>query len=116
MNKKIAEKWVKALRSGKYKKTMSRLRRVAKNGNKSYCCLGVLTDLYNKEHTVKESLEGAYLPYNVFKWAGIRDPRGFIVGGGQYNGKTLAVLNDCKSSKRSFQRIADIIEKNVENL
>ena len=116
MKKTIAEKWIQALRSGKYKKATGQLCKVAKSGNKSYCCLGVLTDLYNKEHSVKESLKGGYLPYNVSKWAGLDDRQGFIVGNGHYSGKSLAALNDCNQSKRSFMRIADIIEKNVENL
>lgn len=116
MKKTIAKKWVKALRSGKYKKTTGMLCKVAKNGNKSYCCLGVLTELYNKEHTIKESLDGDSLPYRVSTWAGIESSIGLITGSGHYSGQTLADLNDCDGSKRSFKRIADIIEKNVENL
>ena len=116
MKKTIAEKWIKALRSGKYKKTMGQLCRVAKNGNKSYCCLGVLTELYNKEHVDKKSLGGGSLSYSVSNWAGMGSGMGMIAGSGHYSGKTLADLNDCDRSKRSFMRIADIIEKNVENL
>lgn len=116
MKETIAKKWIKALRSGKYAKTKGLLCKVAKNGNKSYCCLGVLTELYNKEHAFKESLDGGYLPYNVSSWAGIGSNMGRIAGSGHYSGDTLADLNDCELSKRSFRRIADIIENNVENL
>jgi hypothetical protein len=116
MKKKIANKWVKALRSGKYKKATGALCKVAKNGNKSYCCLGVLVELYNKEHIDKEVFFESYLPYSVQKWANIDDGKGYIRGDHHYGGKTLAELNDCDQSKRSFKRIADIIEKNVENL
>ena len=116
MKKTIAEKWVKALRSGKYAKTKGLLCKVAKNGNKSYCCLGVLTELYNKEHIDKESLDGESLSYSVSNWAGMRSRVGMIAGSGHYSGKTLADLNDCDQSKRSFMRIADIIEGDVENL
>jgi len=50
MKKKIMEKWVKALRSGKYKQCREKLCAVSgKTGAESYCCLGVLTDLYLKE-------------------------------------------------------------------
>jgi hypothetical protein len=50
MKKKIMEKWVKALRSGEYKQCQETLCSVDYNtGEKSYCCLGVLTDLYLKE-------------------------------------------------------------------
>ena len=116
MKKTIAEKWIKALRSGKYAKTTASLCKVAKSGNKSYCCLGVLTELYNKEHAVKESLTSGFLSNNVSKWAGIMSFNGIIAGSGHYSGQNLADLNDCDQSKRSFMRIADIIEKNVENL
>ena len=50
MKKKIMTKWVKALRSGKYKQCREKLCSVdGKTGEESYCCLGVLTDLYLKE-------------------------------------------------------------------
>lgn len=116
MKKTIAEKWVKALRSGKYKKTTSQLCKVAQNGNKSYCCLGVLTDLYNKEHGIPRTVYGGYLKEEVRQWSGMNSVEGTIAGSGHYSGNTLADLNDCENSKRSFKRIADIIEKNVENL
>lgn len=116
MKKTIAEKWVKALRSGKYKKTTGQLCKVAKNGNKSYCCLGVLTELYNKEHGISRTVYGGHLDEEVCIWAGMNCRKGSIAGSGHYKGKTLADLNDCDQSKRSFKRIADIIEKNLENL
>ena len=40
MNQEIKQKWVEALRSGKYKQTTYVLRR-----EDSYCCLGVLCDI-----------------------------------------------------------------------
>jgi len=50
MKKTIMNKWVKALRSGKYKQGREKLCTVnGTTGNESYCCLGVLTDLYLKE-------------------------------------------------------------------
>jgi hypothetical protein len=118
MNKKIAKKWVKALRSGNYKKSTGGLCQIYKNGNRSYCCLGVLTDLYNKENSdtnTEQSLWGGYLSYTVVDWAEMNSINGHI-SGGHYFGNTLASLNDCGRNKRSFKRIADIIEKNVENL
>jgi hypothetical protein len=39
--KRDIKKWVKALRSGKYKQAQMRLQ-----NNKSYCCLGVACDLF----------------------------------------------------------------------
>lgn len=50
MKKTIMNKWVKALRSGKYKQCREKLCNVdGKTGEESFCCLGVLTDLYLKE-------------------------------------------------------------------
>lgn len=54
MKKEVAELWVKALRSGKYKQGRSALCTVVadpenpKNKTKSYCCLGVLADIASK--------------------------------------------------------------------
>jgi hypothetical protein len=115
MNKNIMKKWVKALRSGKYRKTSRKLCRITKNGNKSWCCLGVLTDLYNKEHKKHQvSVEGGLLPNKVEQWSGMCSWGGKL----HYNGASTALtnLNDCTKSKRSFSRMADIIEKNWEQL
>jgi hypothetical protein len=115
MNKKIMKKWVKDLRSGKYRKTTGTLCKVAKNGNKSWCCLGVLTDLYNKEHKEHQvHLTGGLLHNKVVQWSGIYSWDGKL----QYNGAStkLTELNDCDTSKRSFKRMAEIIEKNWEQL
>src|SRR5258708_27314920 len=46
MNAEVKKKWVDALKSGEYQQTTGTLK-----DNNSYCCLGVLCDLYIKEHT-----------------------------------------------------------------
>lgn len=45
MNNEIKTKWVAALRGGEYKQA-----RFALNTDGGMCCLGVLCDLYRKEH------------------------------------------------------------------
>ena len=40
MTKKVMQKWVEALRSGKYKQATNRLK-----SNKGYCCLGVAKEI-----------------------------------------------------------------------
>ena len=116
MYKKIMEKWVKALRSGKYRKTREVLCKVAENGNKSWCCLGVLTDMYNKEHKknpIEINAKDGDLSHWVMDWAGIRSHQGSLrFGYGSQLITSLAALNDCNKSKRSFKRMADIIENN----
>jgi hypothetical protein len=117
MNKNIMKKWTKALKSGKYRKTTGALCKISKQGNASYCCLGVLTDLFNKEHTPdkqRQLIGCGVLSSSVMKWAGIKSATGML----DYNSKetSLTDLNDCKKGKRSFKRMADIIEKNWEQL
>lgn len=102
MKKRVLTKWLKALRSGEYKKGRGALCRIDKKGNESFCCLGVLCDLYNKEQKQKKkrtlkvekltssewmvgnlSSKPAFvcsyndcdgtLPTQVIKWAGFRD-------------------------------------------
>lgn len=56
MDKKIKAKWVKALESGKYRKTQGQLK-----GGSNYCCLGVLcsvtgTDFNPSSGSLPESL------------------------------------------------------------
>ena len=46
MDKKLKERWIKALRSGKYKQGGGNLRVINKKTNEAkYCCLGVLVDI-----------------------------------------------------------------------
>mgnify|MGYP007046850129 CR=1 FL=1 len=48
MKKDIAKKWVKALRSGKFKQGQGTLKQYDSEGNIKHCCLGVLCELYNE--------------------------------------------------------------------
>jgi hypothetical protein len=90
MDQLIAKKWVAALRSGKYKQGKGVLHDQDKN---TYCCLGVLCDLYVQENNNKDSyceqrmlsdssivtafdrITGT-LPRDVRMWAGINDDNG----------------------------------------
>jgi hypothetical protein len=115
MNKKIADMWVAALRSGQYRKTTGKLCKIAKNGNKGWCCLGVLTDLYNREYKKNQAhVGGGLLSFTVENWSGMCSMDGKL----RYNKNvtSLSRLNDCKKNKRSFSRMANIIEKNWEQL
>jgi hypothetical protein len=141
MKKEIAKKWIKALRSGKYKRGEGFLKHFNSKNQPRHCCLGVLCELYNesmkKNHkktlTVKTSNSGfcpengyvifgdrdGSLPPAVKKWAGIKDSTGeftYIVKDqyGEYKDhKNLSILND---TGKTFKTIANIIEKNIENL
>lgn len=109
MNKKIKAKWVKALRSGKYKKGIGAL----KTDEGKFCCLGVLCDLHAKEKGrkwEKDSVgnpeylgELGLLPPMVANWAGLReteDP--------ETKGTKLSEWNDDLGA--GFKKIANMIE------
>lgn len=128
------KKWVKALRSGKYKQGGGTLKQYNSKGQAQHCCLGVLCELYNKEmkKSKKKTLPEQFcnsdgdfshgcsrfsgkkeeLPKEVMKWAGMNDNLGkFYLSDNHY--ECLADLND---TGRKFKTIADIIEKNYEYL
>jgi hypothetical protein len=128
MNQDVKQKWITALRSGEYKQTGGRLRK-----GDSYCCLGVLTDLYDKDikcHAWYEE-DGQYgyasdgvtvqatLPESVMKWADLDEPNPVVrEDRKRYFDKkleelgeqltSLAYLNDDEGL--DFNQLADIIE------
>ena len=137
MNKTIAMKWVKALRSGKYKQGEAYLCQITSNGKK-HCCLGVLTEMYQAEQKAKKKkalptkvgkmyhdasfnvvkygsgeCAAEELPIAVQRWAGMEGRLGeFDVESDGYFG-SLSHMND---GGCSFKKIANFIEKNYENL
>lgn len=134
MRKEVMKKWVKALRSGKFKQGTGTLKQYNSKGEAQHCCLGVLCELYNsemkksKKKTIPEKIydndmdfsfgysrfggSKEDLPREVMKWSGIENSLGqFNLSDNHY--ETLADLNDLG---RKFKTISDIIEKNWESL
>lgn len=118
MHKEIADKLVTALRSGEYKQARSALR----EGN-SYCCLGVLCDLYGKsqggeweEFTLDSDSVPHYrfygssgvLPMEVMQWAGMRYNNGGY--GRMVDGFPEHALSHDNDSGHTFEQIANTIE------
>ena len=84
MNTEVKQKWIDALRSGKYDQGSEKLRSV-----QGYCCLGVLCDLYSQEQDAEWEFRGIaetnlqpqdywyfegeseFLPESVRDWAGL---------------------------------------------
>ena len=108
MNEQVKEKWLNALRSGDYQQTRQYLHK-----EDGFCCLGVLCDLYGKEHNVEWNLansginyefqdEPECLPPSVVEWAGVENDNPEICE------TPLSRLNDMGST---FNEIADIIEE-----
>lgn len=117
MDEKIKAEWVARLRSGKYVQGIGQLRQPISPFRFSYCCLGVLTDMYC-EVTGEEwdqwgavHQEGAVLSEEVAEWAGIStDSVGWRTGTFERDGRyaELSCLNDIGYS---FNEIATIIEE-----
>lgn len=121
MNEKVKESWLRALRSGEYQQGTGFLRR-----DSSFCCLGVLCDLYakstgsgnwavqgdNEFYTFKSSSDDVItcLPESVLKWAQM--PLCAPDGAPELksSSENLAVLNDAGFS---FNQLADYIEENL---
>lgn len=103
MKKDIAQKWVRALRSKKYRQAKGVLKIKKSGGPASHCCLGVLCELYQAERikakkpqlpvkevkakTVDPAISGkntvfgfkdsyTHLPPSVRRWAGLQDDVG----------------------------------------
>lgn len=124
MNPEVKQKWIGALRSGKYEQGSEKLRSVS-----GYCCLGVLCDLYAQEHNTQWEFRGneetnlqpqdywyfgdqsEFLPESVREWAELNlynpilrvedDDEMFEVN------EEVSTLND---EGYSFSTIADLIE------
>ena len=112
MNKEWKKKWIAALRSGEYKQG----RKVLRNSNDEFCCLGVLCDLVVKEGKLEEPVlntQGRYvygchtglLPALVVQAVELNSREGI------YNVGSNSLTHDNDEGK-TFLEIADIIEKN----
>lgn len=115
MKKDIAKLWIKALRSGKYKKGTGRLRSIS--GDK-FCCLGVLCNLHAQAHpeaAATQEYPGRYfgssshLPTNVKNWAGMK-----TIHGGIYTLGLTTSLSAKNDTGTSFRILANLIEKHVD--
>jgi len=121
MNKDIKKLWTESLRSGKYKQGKEG---GLKNGKK-VCCLGVLCDIsglgkwgkrfhidnryfYNYINNEEDSdYTYSELPDFIVEWAQLEDYDPFI----NDLGSSLSHIND--SGYNNFNKIADLIEKNL---
>lgn len=109
MKKEIMEKWVSSLRSGEYKKGTGELR-----SNGAYCCLGILTDLYQKDtgDILRDWDEAettkTLIALVVRLWAGISLGSSSVL---RYEPDSLAYQND---NDKTFDKIANRIETEWE--
>jgi hypothetical protein len=114
MRECVKNKWIAALRSGKYKQGRGRL-----NGPDGYCCLGVLCEVFIADgnaldvrtpNSVTEyNGESSYPPDAVLKWAGIRSLEGHAEGAPH----SVAAVND---HAHSFTSSIEYIEQHWKNM
>ena len=105
MLNKNAKKWVKALRSGKYKQGIGQLR----SGEK-FCCLGVACDLAVKAGVIKSFVGSrAGLTKTVRKWLNLNESEGDYEGG-------MGALSADNDDGKNFLTIANIIESEPKGL
>ena len=114
MTRKEFDKWIKALRSGKYKQGKSALRSI----DNKFCCLGVYLDAVKK---VKWERDDAIVRYSCQNH-GLHLPRQVAIGS-FYNelgrsksfSQALTSLTTLNDTGHTFEQIADILEKNPED-
>ena len=135
MKSEIKEQWLKDLRSGNYRQAKNQLKEVGFKGSRpSYCCLGILCNIYNKQtgqgswdkngvlvsevycnEDGSDLTENGVLPNEVRRWAGLNKENPHVQYGGKYH--AISELNDGKARVGSrtldylnFKQIADLIE------
>lgn len=108
MKASVKAKWIRALRSRKYKQGFGQMR----DKNDNFCALGVLCNIHAQEHPeiAKEQKDkttyagkSGSLPLIVQKWAGLDNGSVYV-----RPGYSIASLND--NRKLSFREIAAILE------
>lgn len=100
-------KWIRALKSGKFKQGRSRL----ETSDGSYCCLGVLCEISGQKLFRSSGyMQGTtlYDQLDVAEWSGIRKPSGVAL-----EGASLTYMNDVGGF--SFEDIANAILDDPRN-
>jgi len=116
MNREIRAQWCAALRSGDYEQGTDALRHIYADDPDTYCCLGVLTDLYLKagneeeywiddDATVASVWDNDVLCPSVTDWAGLNNGNPWLTP--EEPDGHASSLND---SGKTFAEIADLID------
>ncbi len=110
MLKSIKNKWVKALRSGKYKQGTGQLR--SENGM-SFCCLGVLATIVDPYQKTWEPTNGYFADEeSPGKWGlSIHEVQAQLLGKGGLGVGVAQKLGKFNDNGKSFKWIASYIER-----
>lgn len=120
MKKEIMEKWVTALRSGKYKQGFGKLKQRYGSNQVEYCCLGVLCEILKVPTSIIKKRNGQkiykYGPNDETLLLSTIDKCGLnsVTGTIRSLGTCLTKMND--QEHYNFNELADIIEKHWEEL
>ena len=108
MDREIRDKWIAALRSGKYQQGRCTLR----DKQNKFCCLGVLCDITSPEGWKLPKGRKLYYMYNSSGY--IRDEHGKFLFLSEGEQNQLTAMNDGLIGKpKTFLEIADWIEANL---
>ena len=126
-NKERIKLWVEALESGKFRQCQNVLTRIAENGGRSHCCLGVAVvvamsnDLELTEEVVDNIVEYAdvegnvsstVLPDAVVEWYGLAEVSPELLAGYDEDGEYSVEATEMNDGKcASFTEIAAAIRK-----
>lgn len=115
MNPELKAKWIEALRSGKYLQGERRLRTLTSGKPDTYCCLGVLGDIFDPSKWVPHAEDEGRMAYE-HPMSGSMLSNDTCEATGIANVKwRLAAMNDGSDgiAKHSFEEIATWIEENL---
>lgn len=119
MNPKVKTKWLKALRSGDFRKTTNVLKRFFKTVEPRYCCLGVLCEITKDEfpeaadHIKRRESEAYGISHprsGTSMMAMLSEKMREHTGINSDQQRKIATKND---NGESFAHIADYIEKHL---
>ena len=103
-------KWIKALKSNKFKKGTNTLFDRREN---SYCCLGVACRVNN----FRKTIIGGFLEHEEKNLLGLRTKHGSFLPKRIYNNDSLASLNDTRyKNSKNFKSIVRHILANIDYL
>ena len=118
MNQQIKQQWIEALRSKQYEQTTAYLRTEL-----GFCCLGVLCDLYAKEHDDVDWDDAGdvdyeflneiqTLPKEVEIWAGLSHADPYYVIADEETKERNIYLSCLNDQGSTFEESAQLIDEN----
>ena len=107
LNKKFKQKWLTALRSGKYEQGESELKT---KGTQEYCCLGVACKIAGLRPS---DISGRTMPSTLSPKLQSKLPPFFRSETVDRDHEGLATLADMNDNGSTFEEIADYIERNL---